>query len=234
MDASPSPSPADGPESENPPRAGALRSSLDQWQVRLLPVMVGVLIGLAAFFFIATLAQMAYLERSISDVPSVILPPLSASDEALEATGANAAISARQLEILAAMEAYLVERRYHQASVLLMAGLWTRYLGFITGMVLALVGASFILGKLEGPPSELEGKGAGIEGSLKTASPGIILVVLGAALMLATIVNRDTYETRDVSVYLPSWGAAGISQGPPAAPTFIPLETPAAPTSPVQ
>jgi hypothetical protein len=225
MDASPSPSPADGPESENPPRAGALRSSLDQWQVRLLPVMVGVLIGLAAFFFIATLAQMAYLERSISDVPSVILPPLSASDEALEATGANAAISARQLEILAAMEAYLVERRYHQASVLLMAGLWTRYLGFITGMVLALVGASFILGKLEGPPSELEGKGAGIEGSLKTASPGIIL---------ATIVNRDTYETRDVSVYLPSWGAAGISQGPPAAPTFIPLETPAAPTSPVQ
>jgi hypothetical protein len=228
MEAQQSPSPADLPEKPAP--AKARRSSLARWQERLLPVMVGVLIGLAAFFFIATVIQLAYLQRSISDVPAVILPTPAPQEASAEETGAYRGLSARHLDILATMEAYLVERRYHQASVLLMSGLWTRYLGFVTGMVLALVGASFILGKLEAPPTELEGKGAGIEGSLKTASPGIILVVLGAVLMLATIVNRDTYETRDGSIYLPSWGNAGVSQATPVAPTAMPLRTPAAPT----
>ena len=222
--------PPQKPGTPTPSRADGRR--LARWQRRLLPVMVGVLVVLAAFFFIATMLQMAYLQRSISDIPSVPLPTAVAPDPSREDPDADRRISRRQLEILATMEAYLVERRYHQASVLLMSGLWTRYLGFVTGMVLAFVGASFILGKVEAPPSELEGKGAGMEGSLKTASPGIILVALGAALMLVTIVDRDTYETRDGSVYLPSWGAGAALQSTPAeAPTVVPFDAPVAPTA---
>jgi len=229
MNAPQSPIPED--TSEKPAPRRARRPSNAHWQEQLRPVMIGVLICLAAFFLIVPMLQLAYLQRSISDVPSVPLPTAVAPQASLEGTGAYRGLSARHLEILATMEAYLVERRYHQASVMLMSGLWTRYLGFVTGMVLAFVGASFILGKLEGPPSELEGKGAGMEGSLKTASPGIILVVLGAVLMLATIVNRDTYETRDGSIYLPTWGAAETSQSTPAAaPTVMPLQTSVAPT----
>jgi hypothetical protein len=235
MDAPQTPAPADAPERAAPAKAG--RRSLARWQDRLLPVMVGVLVALAAFFFIATVVQLATLQRSISDVPKVVLPAPAASDASRQEPGAYPGLSAHQLDILATMEAYVVEQRYHQASVLLMAGLWTRYLGFVTGMVLALVGASFILGKLEAPPTELEGKGAGVEGSLKTASPGIVLVVLGAVLMLATIVNRDTYQTHDAAVYLPTLGEAGISQGATATavgtaapPTGMPLGTAGAPT----
>jgi len=193
--------------------------------------MIGLLVSLAAFFFIATMFQMTYLQRSISDVPSVVIPTAIPPNNSPGQPGINRDISAHYLDILAAMEAYLAERRYHQASISMMSGLWIRYLGFVTGMVLAIVGASFILGKLETSASELEGKGAGLEGSLKTASPGIILAALGVVLMLATIVNRDIYETHDGSIYLPSWGSAGVSldtstsQETPQPPTAIPLPT---------
>ena len=176
--------------------------------------------------------QMAYLQRIISEVPSVVLPSVVTQGGTPEQPTLEGDISARHLEILATMEAYLAERRYHHASVLMMSGLWTRYLGFVTGMVLALVGASFILGKLESSASEFEGKGAGFEGSLKTASPGIILAVLGVILMLTTIINSDTYETHDGSIYLPSWGSAGTSihvsgsENTPQPPTAVPLPSP--------
>jgi hypothetical protein len=200
--------------------------ALVRWQERLLPVMAGMLVALAAFFFVVTLAQMTTLQRSIAQVPRVVLPPAVVPEALLEGPGVSHDAAARHLELAAAMEAYLVERRYHQASVMLMSGVWTRYLGFVTGMVLALVGASFILGKLEGTPTALEGKGAGIEGSLRTASPGLILVVLGAALMLATIADRDLYETRDSAIYLPTWGTAATAQGASTpAPTAMPLRT---------
>jgi hypothetical protein len=72
------------------------------------------------------------------------------------------------------MESFLVTQRYHQAAAQLMAGLWTRYLGFITGMILALVGASFVLGKLREPAQKIDGKFPMIDFSIRTASPGII------------------------------------------------------------
>jgi len=100
------------------------------------------------------------------------------------------------------MEAFIVENRYHQVSVSLMAGLWLRYLGFVTGMILSLVGASFVLGKLREPVTEIAGKLSNVNLSLQSASPGIILVFLGAVLMIATILDEDKYELEDHRIYL--------------------------------
>jgi hypothetical protein len=61
-----------------------------------------------------------------------------------------------------------------------MSRLWTTYLGFVTGMIFALVGAMFVLGKLESDPSELKTKvGTALDTSFKSASPGLVLAVLG-------------------------------------------------------
>ncbi len=217
--------------SQKPPAVKPKRATVARWQERLLPIMVGMLIGLSIIFFGATLLQLTYLNRRIGDIPHVELPDLSATLLAAADDSAAAELAARKLEVLATMEAYLVERRYHQASVMLMAGLWTRYLGFVTGMILALVGASFILGKLQESPSELTGEGSGLAVSLKTASPGIVLVVLGTILMLATIVNRDTYSTNEKPAYLLDWTAPVLTNSTPTAPPALPFTPEATPQS---
>src|SRR5262249_9764301 len=75
-----------------------------------------------------------------------------------------------------------------QEKVFLMARVWTQYLGFITGMMLALTGATFILGKIREPESELGAKIPSAEVTVKSMSPGLLLAALGFFLMLAPLV----------------------------------------------
>jgi hypothetical protein len=182
-----------------------------KWQERLLPMMTGVLIGLTAFFFIASFIQMSYLHWNIMQYPAINLESVTQNNLAASASTYDEQLEARQLEILARMEAYVIERRYHHANVMIMSGVWIRYLGFVTGMILALVGASFVLGKMREQVSEVEGKTSGFGFALRSTSPGIILVVLGVMLMFATIVDKDQYEVQDASVYLNPRGVELLS-----------------------
>jgi hypothetical protein len=75
---------------------------------------------------------------------------------------------------------------------LLISRLWLSYLSFVTGMILALVGAAFILGQLEFTEAGVTTKIAGSELSLQSTSPGLILAGLGVAMMMVTTVTlRD-------------------------------------------
>lgn len=207
-----------------------------KWQERLLPLMSGLLIGLTVFFFAASFIQLLYLHANISRAPQVDLAPAAGSDPAVQALNFEQLMQARQLDIESRLEANLIERRYHMASVALMSSLWVRYLGFVTGMILALVGASFVLGKLREPLSELEGKFSDIGISLRSTSPGIILVVLGVALMLATIVDRDTGGVTDVPVYFTNSSAASAVTAPlppSPLPTRVKTDTPEAIATPL-
>jgi len=214
---------------EPPSRKSATASP--KWQERLLPVMAGLLIGLTLFFFITTMVQMAYLHWSILHFPPVDINMPAGEALISSAQSFSEVLAARRLEVQARMEAYLVERRYHQASVSLMAGLWLRYLGFVTGMIVALVGASFVLGKLREPVTEIAGKISAGDLSIKSASPGIILVVLGVLLMFATIVNRDNYEIQDSATYLTGDTARAVTQipTPDSLPLLYPPEMPEEP-----
>ncbi|MEJ2559204.1 MAG: hypothetical protein P8186_23910 [Anaerolineae bacterium] len=174
----------------------------DTWQVRLLPLMSHMVIGLTLFFFVASFAQLAYLHWSISRSPRMELgEALAMLSPAPDAT-LEEMLAASHLKVLATLEANALERRHHQANVLLMSRVWTRYLGFVTGMILALVGCSFILGKLQEPPSEVTGKSPVADFSLKSNSPGIILAGLGVILMLTTIIIHHEITVRDVPLFL--------------------------------
>lgn len=195
----------------------AAQSRLERWQRRLLPLMSGMLIALTVFFFLVTFIQISYLHYSILGNPSS-QPETTSSEALLVASNRFEDLyAARQFEARAALERYIIEQRYHQVSVLLMSGLWLRYLGFLTGMILALVGSSFILGKLREPEQELSGGGADVYVSLRTSSPGIILAVLGVILMFATLMDRDNYNIKDTNVYLPQ-------SAPVTSPASGPLE----------
>jgi hypothetical protein len=120
----------------DPPKTDAGAES--EWQERLRPFMIRMLCGLTIFFLTASFAQLIYLHSRIEKAPalpnSVLVPP-------------NGTAEINRASIL--LEAHVVDLRYHQANVFLMARVWTNYLGFVTGMTLALVGAAFILGQLK-------------------------------------------------------------------------------------
>lgn len=168
-----------------------------RWQLRLLPLMSRMIVGLTIFFFAASMAQLYYLNTRIERVPQTDFARLGIAPDT-----ARAAQPTPELRVLASLDAALLERRYHQANVFLMGRLWTSYLGFVTGMILALVGAVFILGQLREDPIEAAAKGALGEGTLRTSSPGIVLAALGVVLMITTIVTSHPIQTADSPVYV--------------------------------
>ncbi|WP_020607629.1 hypothetical protein [Spirosoma spitsbergense] len=173
-----------------------------RWQRRLLPYMSRMLLGLALFFFVASLLQLTFLQGQMAELSPIdptqsidLIPTRGSHAEQIESARLKAAIllqtnSQRQL--------------YHQATIGLMVRTWLRYLGFVTGMILAIVGATFILGKLDTDTSELNVKSASVEGSIKSSSPGLILVLLGTLLMMAAILVNHQIGANEAPIYLDS------------------------------
>jgi hypothetical protein len=209
------------------------------WQDRLLPIMSGILIILTIYFFVTTFIQIKNLHSMILQMPSIDLDENAGEHLIATDTGFQDKLEARQLEIRSKMELFIVTNRYHQANVLLMAGLWTRYLGFVTGMVLAFVGAAFILGKLRDPSERLELSVAkNILVKIATTSPGLILVVLGFVLIFVTLITKDTYEVKDANIYLSGSNLVESTSATESIPSFIgtlvpsdsfPISTPGVP-----
>tara|TARA_R110002167_G_scaffold26148_3_gene90125 strand:- start:2804 stop:3538 length:735 start_codon:yes stop_codon:yes gene_type:complete len=190
------------------------------WQLRLMPFMIGLILTLALFFFAATLFQLYELNLKIQDAPK--LP----NSELLQQASTGATLMEKQWRTLVVLESHTLQQRYHQANVLLMARIWIRYLGFVTGMMLALIGAVFILGKLREPTTTLtlsgESQDSAIPGNFKaqllTQSPGIVLVTLGTGLMLITILVHHQIQVNDVPVYtsVTALGKISATQSKPA------------------
>ena len=133
-----------------------IRHPLSMSQDRLLPLMVTMLIVLALLFFIAGFVQFYYLNQMIEKGPRLEASALVDDHfKLLDSTTPEQQLDFIRWKTLSLLEGHAVQQRYHQAKIFLMSRIWTRYLGFITGMTLALVGASFILGKLREPESRL-------------------------------------------------------------------------------
>ena len=191
-----------------------------RWQQRLLPFMRGMLVAVALFFFVASYTQLYLLNQRIFDTAPIDTREATA---VLSSTGtpftAQEALAAARLRAVVALEASGIERQYHQAGILLMSRLWTSYLGFLTGMVLALVGAAFVLGKIEERPSQMDSQlGTFLKIAFSSASPGLFLTTLGTILMVAAIVTHHQIEVNHRAVYLsdtPSETAATVGNPPP-------------------
>ncbi len=192
-----------------------------RWQRRLLPMMTRMIEWLAVFFFFASFAQLAYLHWKISRSPELdVREPLSMLSAA--ASSPQNIIEIAKLKALIALEANGLKQQYHQANVLLMSRIWTVYLGFVTGMILSLVGASFVLGKLREDTSELTVRTAPTDVSFRSASPGLILVVLGTILMLTAIVTNHRIDVTHSAVYLRDFSPATSTEAPHPPPLDVP------------
>jgi hypothetical protein len=189
--------------------AGSVRQSKREvnWQERHRPLMVATLVGLGCFFFLATLWQLVTLEQRIVE-----------QRPEWDSNSVARAVKDDRLRVLGVLESEIVGRRYHLAGALLAGRVWQLYLGFVTGMILSLVGAVFILGKLKESESESSLESASIKATLKSSSPGLVLAILGVSLMVMTIGTNHKIEVEDRPHYLTDMPAPNRVEADPAGP----------------
>jgi hypothetical protein len=168
---------------------------------QLVPMAKWMLVGLTVFFFLASLAQLAYLHKQIAKTPDLNLMVL-VSERIKRASPEQDLLPLMELESRVALEEYALKRRHHQGNVLLMSRIWISYLSFVTGMILSLVGASFILSRIREPVTKLDADSKVVKFSIASSSPGIILASLGTLLIMTSILTNHRIAVKDQSVYL--------------------------------
>ena len=171
------------------------------WQRRLLPFMATVLVIASTAFLGFSLVQTNAMRARIENVPQTSVELIL--DPACERETLTFAERQTCSEMKAAvlLEVYTIQRRYHQANAALMVRAWIKYLGFLTGMMIGIVGAVFILGRLAETRSELTAEGPAGKFSLSSMSPGLILVTLGTVLMITTVLVNPPTDVGDAAVY---------------------------------
>ncbi len=186
-----------------------------KWQKKLLPYMITVLSLVMLFFFTASAFQLYYLHQRIERSPELNLnPALIAFDGTPATTSEKGRLEMGRWKTLSILEGNALQRRYHQANVLLMSRIWTGYLGFVTGMILALVGATFILGKLRESETQVNGGSDVWKFSMTTASPGLVLALLGTILMVTTMVSHHEIKVDDGQLYTAGWNTTANPSPP--------------------
>lgn len=193
-----------GRNSGNPEKSKYELDQVNSWQKKLLPwliLMPTILILL--FIFLATQQMQRFNSvidaRSESVIEKIIPLP---SDSSLSSNLKGNMDYIRWIT-LARMEEKSLDRRYSQGGLLLASRIFTKYLGFFTGMILAIVGAVFIIGKLQESSSDIEGSvGEQMKLKIVSSSPGIIFGVLGTVLMLSTILQHTEIELKDQPLFL--------------------------------
>jgi len=178
----------------------------ERWQRKLLPYMITGIGLMALFFFIASLWQVNFLYARLNYQSKDITSVFTEFEQRIEqdkdaALGLLKSLDYLELKTKASFEQEIVARRYHGANSVIITRIWTRYLGFLTGMILSFVGAIFILGKLRESETKLEGETEGWKVSLLTSSPGIILAVLGTVIMVFSLAIRADVSATDKPVY---------------------------------
>lgn len=189
---------------------GADRAGTERWQRRLLPFMIGSIAAMGLFFFVASFLQLSSLRARLAATPVDLSQVFIQFEQTPAGRSLQADFEYLKWKTLVRLEQEVISHRYDQSASAVLTRVWTRYLGFVTGMVLALTGAVFILGKLQEAPTRLETKAEAFQAALYTSSPGIVLAVLGTVLMSITLLVRFELETRDVPTYVRAQPAAPL------------------------
>jgi hypothetical protein len=181
--------------------ASEAQRELVQWQRRLLPFMTRFIVVMAAAFFVFSGLHIYQVTRFIQtedgpDIRKMI------QEEIAKPTGQSPTASELTEHSLLLLEADALDRRYHQAGGLLMSRIWGRQLTFITGMVMAFVGAVFILGKLSESTTEASGGAGEWKVAISSASPGIILSFFGTVLLVSSLFVKATLDVNDGPAYI--------------------------------
>lgn len=188
----------------DPSQSLTQQSAKNHWQTKLMPWMIAMPTLLILLFVYLATMQLKKFDSILENKNSSVIDEIT-QDKSLDLSEFKNSMDYVRWVTLVKMEERSLNRRYTQGGVLLAARVFTKYLGFFTGMILAIVGAVFIIGKLQEQTTELEGEiGNGVKGKLSSSSPGIIFGVLGTILMISTILQHNEITVSDQPLYLNS------------------------------
>jgi hypothetical protein len=174
------------------------------WQRKLLPLMASMLVALTVFFCVAISVETFRIQAHIENTHEVDLRPIFATVGVDQPKTFDTEMELAQWRTMALLESNALQSRYHEATIALLIRICIVFLGFLTGMVLAVVGATFILGKLREAPSKLTAEAGAWKMIVTSASPGLVLAILGTVLMVATVTARIDVNVSDAALYLSS------------------------------
>ena len=157
------------PVSPGPTDAADLR----RWQQKMLPFATRFLLFTAVAFFVFSALDAYQLRNLVGAQRTGAVDRIhQVLGEQRPGPGGWQSADTVQRSLLM-LEADAIDRRYRQASALLMSRIWTRQLAFLTGMVLAFVGSVFILSKLREDQTQVNLGFQGWKGGIASASPGV-------------------------------------------------------------
>lgn len=186
------------------------------WQTKLLPFVLIFFSILLCFAIVGSIWQIHEVQQRIKSPTLVDLQSAFVTPQA-PLPSASQSVDLVRWKSLALLEAGLQQKRYDLANSGIMGRLWLTYCGFLTGMCLTFLGAIFVLSKLSERPTNLSlrlpsetstGGKDGLGWSLESASPGIILVVLGTFVLGLTLFSRNNIEVIDAPAYIVTWNTA--------------------------
>jgi uncharacterized membrane protein len=163
--------------------------------------MTVFVIGLAILFFVFSTSALQKVGLFVQGEHGELREEIKSVIRQSQDVGTQDDVIRRGLLIL---EADALDRRYHQASALLMSRIWAKHLAFMTGMIMAFLGAIFILGKLSESPSAVSGGSSHWSFSITSASPGILLAFFGTTLVALSILIQGNIDVHDAPAYLRS------------------------------
>lgn len=215
----------DSADAEKRKQAKRLKELAD-WQTKLLPFMMTGLAVMAVLFFVGTFWNYAGLHSRLAlSEPEIV-------DTLEKVRSSQATTSAYQdWYMRVVLEERAMRSRHHQNTAVIESRVWTRFMGFMTGMMMVMCGCIFILGKLE---AAFDGslKTPSAEGALKTSSPGLVLAVAGTVLIAISLMVSVTVEVTDRPVYLADLGRPLEASSAMPAPLPLPgLDSASAPSN---
>lgn len=173
-----------------------------EWHNKLLPWFIIVPTVLISIFIILATRQVTQINKRMQTTQDTTFVNSLMNRADVKLSGD---LEYYKWLALVKMEQESFYRRYNQAELLLMSRIFTKYLGFFTGMILAIVGSVFIIGRIKEDTSDFEGSiSEKARFKLITSSPGIIFGIMGTALMMTTILHHRDIEVRDKALYLKS------------------------------
>ena len=103
------------------PKSLREESSLIGWHERMLPIMKWMIVGLTFFFFIASFIQLFHLQRIIEHAPRVNIQESYLNIPTNPESSLQESLTISKFKASVMLEMNALERRHHQANVLLMS-----------------------------------------------------------------------------------------------------------------
>jgi hypothetical protein len=187
----------------NPQKLTEHQRQIFKWQNKLLPWLIAAPSVLVLIFLYLATKQVNQFNEAINVKETPFAEKLLETKDSTIQKRLKSDIEYLKWTTLVKMEEEGVSKRYRQGGLLLLSRIFIKYLGFLTGMIIAIVGAVFIIGKLSEDESKIEGSaGEKIKLSIASSSPGIIFGILGTVLMVSCIWQHNEVAIQEQPMFL--------------------------------